>query len=76
MRRGDFGFFAAISVPDAARHKLRTVTDWLNWVCSFLSPSPFFNRHGFRQLYANIYNRSLCLMIVGSPCFCFMKPTV
>lgn len=33
MRRGDFAFFAAISVPDATEHTLRTVTDWLNWVC-------------------------------------------
>jgi hypothetical protein len=33
MRRGDFAFFAAISVPDAKAHKLRTVTDWLNWAC-------------------------------------------
>ncbi|KAH8756856.1 pentalenene synthase [Hyaloscypha finlandica] len=35
MRRGDFAFFAAISVPDAEASKLRTVTDWLNWVFVF-----------------------------------------
>jgi hypothetical protein len=32
MRRGDFAFFAAVSAPDAEGNKLRTITDWLNWV--------------------------------------------
>ncbi|KUJ19990.1 terpenoid synthase [Mollisia scopiformis] len=35
MRRGDFAYFAAVSVPDADTNKLRTVNDWLNWVFVF-----------------------------------------
>lgn len=70
MRRGDFAFFAAISVPDAAKYTLRTVTDWLNWVCYFLSLSSKFemgfNRHNPGN-YAYIHNRSLFSMIVGGP---------
>jgi hypothetical protein len=40
MRRGDFAFFAAISVPDAEASKLRTVTDWLNWVYESCRKTP------------------------------------
>lgn len=33
MRRGDFAYFGAVSVPDAEPDKLKTIVDWLNWVC-------------------------------------------
>ena len=35
MRQGDFGYFAAVSLPDASPVKLRTVIDWFNWLFVF-----------------------------------------
>ncbi|PVH75594.1 terpenoid synthase, partial [Cadophora sp. DSE1049] len=35
MRQGDFGYFAALSLPGADPVKLRTVIDWFNWLFVF-----------------------------------------
>jgi hypothetical protein len=35
MRRGDFAFFGAVSVPDATPEKLKTVVDWLHMMFVF-----------------------------------------
>ncbi|EON68031.1 hypothetical protein W97_07179 [Coniosporium apollinis CBS 100218] len=35
LRKADFAYFAAIAFPDASPTKLRTVTDWFNWVFAF-----------------------------------------
>ncbi|KAK0105527.1 hypothetical protein ONS95_004113 [Cadophora gregata] len=35
MRRGDFAYFAAVTVPDVDKEGLKVVTDWLNWVFVF-----------------------------------------
>ncbi|KAG4431668.1 hypothetical protein IFR05_012851 [Cadophora sp. M221] len=35
MRQGDFGYFAAVALPDASPVKLRTVIDWFNWLFVF-----------------------------------------
>ncbi|KAH9218184.1 isoprenoid synthase domain-containing protein [Leptodontidium sp. 2 PMI_412] len=35
MRRGDFAYFAAVTVPDSNKQGLRIVADWLNWVFVF-----------------------------------------
>lgn len=35
MRQGDFGYFAAVSIPNASAVKLRTVIDWFNWLFVF-----------------------------------------
>ena len=38
MRRGDFAYFAAVTVPDVNKEGMKIVADWLNWVGQF-----FFN---------------------------------
>ncbi|KAL2062541.1 hypothetical protein VTL71DRAFT_6807 [Oculimacula yallundae] len=35
MRGGDFAYFAAVTVPDVDRERMKIVADWLNWVFVF-----------------------------------------
>lgn len=33
LRKADFAYFAVVAYPDCPYMKLRTITDWFNWVC-------------------------------------------